>query len=143
MHTHTHTHTHTHKYTHTHTHMPAGAHALAHAHTHTACTHTLGVILRMEALFFCSVVYSTLHSLPRLPAPGCRYMCVCVCACVCVTTCVCVCVCPVRSPQVYSADEAFVTGTFAGQIPVVSVDGRTIGSGGRGPLVQRLQQLYR
>ena len=44
--------------------------------------------------------------------------------------------------QVYSADEAFVTGTFAGRIPVREVDGRAIGSGRRGPLVQRLQGLY-
>ncbi|PRW33103.1 branched chain amino acid aminotransferase [Chlorella sorokiniana] len=44
--------------------------------------------------------------------------------------------------QVYSADEAFVTGTFSGQIPVREVDGRTIGSGRRGPLVERLQRLY-
>ena len=29
--------------------------------------------------------------------------------------------------QVYSADEAFVTGTFAGVVPVHTVDGRTIG----------------
>ena len=45
--------------------------------------------------------------------------------------------------KVYSADEAFVTGTFAGQVPVVSVDGRVIGDGKRGPLVTRLQELYR
>lgn len=44
--------------------------------------------------------------------------------------------------DVYSASEAFVTGTYAGVIPVRSVDGRTIGTGGRGPMVQRLQQLY-
>ena len=44
--------------------------------------------------------------------------------------------------QVYSADEAFVTGTFAGQIPVVDVDGRTIGDGARGPVTARLQGLY-
>ncbi len=44
--------------------------------------------------------------------------------------------------DVYSASEAFVTGTFAGLVPVRSVDGRTIGSGGRGPLVERLQGLY-
>lgn len=49
---------------------------------------------------------------------------------------------PLCEPQVYSADEAFVTGTFAGQIPVREVDGRTIGTGARGPLVQRLQALY-
>jgi branched-chain amino acid aminotransferase len=44
--------------------------------------------------------------------------------------------------DVYSADEAFVTGTFAGVVPVRTVDGRTIGSGARGPVVERLQQLY-
>ena len=45
--------------------------------------------------------------------------------------------------DVYSADEAFVTGTFAGVVPVRSVDGRTIGTGARGPMVERLQSLYR
>ena len=45
--------------------------------------------------------------------------------------------------QSYSADEAFVTGTFAGLTPVVDIDGRIIGSGERGPMVDRLQELYR
>ena len=44
--------------------------------------------------------------------------------------------------DVYSAQEAFVTGTFAGLVPVRSVDGRTLGDGGRGPVVERLQRLY-
>ena len=44
--------------------------------------------------------------------------------------------------DVYSAQEAFVTGTFAGVAPVRSVDGRVIGSGQRGPVVSRLQELY-
>jgi branched-chain amino acid aminotransferase len=44
--------------------------------------------------------------------------------------------------DVYSAREAFVTGTFAGVVPVRSVDGRTIGTGVRGPVVERLQRLY-
>ncbi|UAL31302.1 aminotransferase class IV [Nocardioides rotundus] len=44
--------------------------------------------------------------------------------------------------DVYSASEAFVTGTYAGVVPVCSVDGRTIGSGRRGPMVERLQGLY-
>ncbi|KAF5827453.1 putative IlvE, branched-chain amino acid aminotransferase/4-amino-4-deoxychorismate lyase [Dunaliella salina] len=58
--------------------------------------------------------------------------------------------------QVYSADEAFVTGTFAGLVPVRQVDGRVIGSvraamEGRtisdqdwvsGPVTRHLQQLY-
>ncbi|NIR30527.1 MAG: aminotransferase class IV [Gammaproteobacteria bacterium] len=45
--------------------------------------------------------------------------------------------------EVYGAEEAFVTGTFAGVVPVTTVDGRTIGSGARGVLTQRLQELYR
>src|SRR3954452_13870448 len=45
--------------------------------------------------------------------------------------------------DVYSAREVFVTGTFAGVVPVRSVDGRTIGDGHRGPMVERLQALYR
>jgi branched-chain amino acid aminotransferase len=44
--------------------------------------------------------------------------------------------------DVYGADEAFVTGTFAGLAPVREVDGRIIGDGRRGPMVGRLQQLY-
>jgi branched-chain amino acid aminotransferase len=44
--------------------------------------------------------------------------------------------------DVYGADEAFVTGTFAGVVPVTSVDGREL-SEGRGPMVERLQGLYR
>jgi len=44
--------------------------------------------------------------------------------------------------DVYGADEAFVTGTFAGVAPVVDIDGRSI-SAGRGPMVERLQNLYR
>ena len=44
--------------------------------------------------------------------------------------------------DVYSAHEAFVTGTFAGVVPVRSVDGRTIGTGARGPVVERLQGMY-
>ncbi|AZU03478.1 branched chain amino acid aminotransferase [Glycocaulis alkaliphilus] len=43
--------------------------------------------------------------------------------------------------DVYGAQEAFVTGTFAGIAPVSSVDGRILTSG-RGPMVERLQKLY-
>ena len=45
--------------------------------------------------------------------------------------------------DVYSADEAFVTGTFAGVVPVVDVDGRTIGAGSRGSMTAQLQDHYR
>ncbi len=44
--------------------------------------------------------------------------------------------------QAYGAEEAFVTGTFAGLTPVKEIDGRTIGDGKRGPMVDRLQALY-
>ena len=44
--------------------------------------------------------------------------------------------------EVYGADEAFVTGTFAGLAPVTEIDGRTIGAGRRGPMTERLQRLY-
>jgi branched-chain amino acid aminotransferase len=44
--------------------------------------------------------------------------------------------------EAYSAEEAFVTGTFAGLAPVREIDGRTIGSGTPGPMLQRLQALY-
>jgi branched-chain amino acid aminotransferase len=42
--------------------------------------------------------------------------------------------------DVYGADEAFVTGTFAGVVPAREVDGRQLTC--RGPMVERLQQLY-
>ena len=44
--------------------------------------------------------------------------------------------------QVYGADEAFCTGTFAGVVPVRSIDGRVPAAPVPGPMVQRLQQLY-
>ncbi len=44
--------------------------------------------------------------------------------------------------DVYGADEAFVTGTFAGVVPVTDIDGRAL-TGGRGPMVERLQGHYR
>ena len=56
--------------------------------------------------------------------------------------------------DVYGADEAFVTGTFAGLTPVVEVDGREIGHPTRpavaagdgsaaGPMTRRLTALYK
>jgi branched-chain amino acid aminotransferase len=43
----------------------------------------------------------------------------------------------------HSADEAFVTGTFAGVIPVVEMDGHEISAGKRGALTERLQDIYK
>ena len=44
--------------------------------------------------------------------------------------------------DVHSANEVFVTGTFAGVIPVISVDGNKIGSGARGTITKKLQDWY-
>ena len=44
--------------------------------------------------------------------------------------------------DVHSANEVFVTGTFAGIIPVISVDGKVIGDGTRGHLTKKLQEWY-
>ncbi|HCR30729.1 MAG TPA: aminotransferase class IV [Opitutae bacterium] len=45
--------------------------------------------------------------------------------------------------DVYSADEAFVTGTFGGITPVSEIDGRPVAKGSYpGPMTQRLIDLY-
>ena len=44
--------------------------------------------------------------------------------------------------EVYSAEEAFITGTFGGVTPVRSVDGRMTGGTLPGPMTQRLGGLY-
>ena len=43
----------------------------------------------------------------------------------------------------YSADEAFLTGTFGAQTPVSTIDGRIIGTGELGPITTRLRALYK
>jgi branched-chain amino acid aminotransferase len=44
--------------------------------------------------------------------------------------------------MLYTADEVFLTGTAAEIMPVKSVDRRTVGEGGRGPITQRLQERF-
>ena len=43
----------------------------------------------------------------------------------------------------YSADEAFLTGTFGAQTPVGELDGRQIGTGQTGPMTERIRALYK
>ncbi len=43
----------------------------------------------------------------------------------------------------YSADEAFLTGTFGAQTPVGEIDGRQIGNGQLGPVTERIRVLYK
>ncbi|MFT5260801.1 MAG: branched-chain amino acid aminotransferase [Saprospiraceae bacterium] len=45
--------------------------------------------------------------------------------------------------DVYTADEAFVTGTFGAQTWVKEIDGHTIGEGKAGPMFQALRKLYK
>jgi len=44
--------------------------------------------------------------------------------------------------DVYSATEAFMTGTFGGIQPVSHADGRVIGTGKKGPVTKQLAHLY-
>ncbi len=44
--------------------------------------------------------------------------------------------------EIYTAQEAFFTGTAAEVTPIVSVDGVKIGSGNRGRMTRKLQQAY-
>jgi len=50
---------------------------------------------------------------------------------------------PFSLTDVYSADEAFVTGTFGGLTPVTQVDGRKIADGRIGNTTMLLQSLYK
>jgi branched-chain amino acid aminotransferase len=43
----------------------------------------------------------------------------------------------------YSADEAFLTGTFGAQTPVGTIDGRAIGTAQLGPMTERIRALYK
>ena len=51
--------------------------------------------------------------------------------------------CDFSLTNVYSADEAFVTGTFGSLTPVIEVDGRVIGTGKSGSLTEKLTKLYK
>lgn len=44
--------------------------------------------------------------------------------------------------EVYVADEAFFTGTAAEVTPIRELDGRSIGTGRRGPITEQLQSAY-
>lgn len=45
--------------------------------------------------------------------------------------------------ELYTADEAFTTGTMGELTPILEADGRTIGDGASGPMTKRLQGLHR
>ena len=45
--------------------------------------------------------------------------------------------------ELYSADEAFTTGTMGELTPILEADGRRVGDGKVGPVTRRLQTLHR
>jgi branched-chain amino acid aminotransferase len=45
--------------------------------------------------------------------------------------------------DLFAADEVFLTGSGAGVVAVRSLDGRVLGTGARGPITAKLQQLHR
>ena len=45
--------------------------------------------------------------------------------------------------EAYSADEAFLTGTFGAQTPVYSIDGKIIGEGKAGPVTRKIRAMYK
>ena len=44
--------------------------------------------------------------------------------------------------DLYTAEEAFLTGTAAEVVPIRSVDDRTVGNGEPGPVTRRIQEVY-
>ena len=50
---------------------------------------------------------------------------------------------PFTVREVLAAREAFCTSSGGGVVPVVAVDGKPIGGGQPGPLVKKIQTLYR
>ena len=44
--------------------------------------------------------------------------------------------------DVLQADESFFSGTAAEVVPINSLDGKSIGSGSRGPITEKLQSTY-
>ena len=45
--------------------------------------------------------------------------------------------------DVYTADEAFITGTFAGVIPATTIDDKQLSNGIRGKITEKLYHLYK
>lgn len=50
---------------------------------------------------------------------------------------------PVRSDELASMDEMFITGTTTELVPVTLLDGNPVGSGQPGPVTKRAMELYR
>jgi branched-chain amino acid aminotransferase len=51
-------------------------------------------------------------------------------------------VAPLTSYDLFAADEVFFSSTAGGVMPVVEIDGRSIGEGKPGPVTRRIHELY-
>ena len=49
---------------------------------------------------------------------------------------------PLREAELFDVDEAFITSTTMGVMPVTAIDGRAIGNGRRGPVTEELQRAF-
>lgn len=49
---------------------------------------------------------------------------------------------PLRETELFDLDEAFITNTTMGVMPVTEIDGRVIGNGHRGEITEELQRLF-
>jgi D-alanine transaminase len=49
---------------------------------------------------------------------------------------------PLREAELFDLDEAFMTSTTQGVMPVTEIDGRVIRNGRRGPVTEKLQSLF-
>ncbi|HEX9500027.1 MAG TPA: aminotransferase class IV, partial [Thermoanaerobaculia bacterium] len=49
---------------------------------------------------------------------------------------------PIRETELLDLDEAFITSTTMGVMPVAEIDGRVIGNSRRGEITTRLQRLF-
>ena len=49
---------------------------------------------------------------------------------------------PLREEELFDLDEAFITSTTQGVMPVTEIDGRAIGNSRRGEVTSRLQQIF-
>ena len=49
---------------------------------------------------------------------------------------------PLREAELFDLDEAFITSTTQGVMPVTEIDGRTIGNGRRGAVTSQLQSTF-
>jgi D-alanine transaminase len=49
---------------------------------------------------------------------------------------------PLREADIFALDEAFITSTTQGVMPIAEIDGRVIGNGRRGEVTAQLQQLF-